>query len=1020
MNRIVVYFFLFLLSQPTFPSHAQQNKIDSLEKQLANMPADTNRVILLNKLTYQYFTWGTDTSKTKSYAQQCLQLAHQLRYNYGIGQAYTALGNYYYSRNQNPEALKQYEMALPFYQRAGRKRGLAVIYSNIASVTEYMGNYTKAMEYYLKSTRIAEELDDKGAIGRNLSAIGLLRLSQKKYEDALRYLFQALSVHKSNQDNIMKAHTLNTIGEVYLQRKQYDKALQYLNQSLLLGDSLGLAQGKIDCYNSLGHVYSCLKQYDQAFNFYQNALVLAEPQGHYQSMSIALEGMAEVYQEKGDLTKAVVYFKRSLELAETNKLAQQKLEAHQGLTAAYAQLKDYYQAYFHQSKLLSLKDSLYNHENDQKIAQLEASYEIDKKQVEIELLHKDQQRALLFRNAILMGLLGTLVIIGLIVNRQRLKNRKNRLLLEKSEEITTKNTQLELQAEVMSKQADELAISNAQLAQQASQLQKFDRVKSNFFTNISHEFRTPLTLIITPLEKLMSDTLNNSQIQKHYQLIDWNARHLLYLINQLLDFSKLEAGSLKVQLIRSDVNQSLKVATYAFASLAESKNIQLHFQSGYQTIHALFAPDILDKILNNLLSNAFKFTPPGGQVKVGINLQHTPDSTTKLGDQITNWNLEITVTDTGIGIPAGQIGHIFNRFFQVDGSQIREQQGTGIGLSLVKELLALQQGSILVKSEVGSGTEFTVYLPLVECNFEINHSTEQSKAESGYILLNQEENTQQELESLPVQTEPNEHYPVMLLIEDNDEVRKFILESFQDEFQVVEASNGTEGLKIARKVIPDIILTDRMMANMDGMEVCRQLKTDERTSHIPVIMLTAKASEESKIEGLETGADDYILKPFRMQELKVRVKNLIEQRKKLRERFTREVKIQPRDIAITSADEAFLNKAIRLIEEHMSDTDFTVETFVQKIALSRVQLHRKLKALTNQSTSEFIRSIRLKRAAVLLEQQYGNIAEVMYEVGFNNKSYFANNFRKMFGVNPSDYHSYITQAGRIDTTEKAE
>jgi DNA-binding response OmpR family regulator len=249
------------------------------------------------------------------------------------------------------------------------------------------------------------------------------------------------------------------------------------------------------------------------------------------------------------------------------------------------------------------------------------------------------------------------------------------------------------------------------------------------------------------------------------------------------------------------------------------------------------------------------------------------------------------------------------------------------------------------------------------------------------------------------------------VVEDNPEVREFIGDNFRNEFRVEQASNGQQGLQMARTLIPDLIITDRMMPLMDGMALCRLLKTDERTSHIPLVMLTAKASENSKIEGLETGADDYILKPFSVQELTIRVKNLIGQRKQLRERFSREVKLQPKDIAITSADEVFLQKAIRLIEQHMTDTDFSVETFVHEIGMSRMQLHRKLKALTDQSTTEFIRSIRLKRAASLLEQHFGNVAEVMYEVGFNNVSYFASNFRKMFGVNPSDYPSSSSTKG---------
>jgi DNA-binding response OmpR family regulator len=452
--------------------------------------------------------------------------------------------------------------------------------------------------------------------------------------------------------------------------------------------------------------------------------------------------------------------------------------------------------------------------------------------------------------------------------------------------------------------------------------------------------------------------------------------------------------------------QRIKLAAYSFASLAESKQIQIHFSSEYRTIQALFDPDILDKILNNLLSNAFKFTPSQGSVTVVVSLQKWGELVAGETSREKASLLQVEVIDTGIGIREEQKVRVFDRFYQVDGAQPRQQPGTGIGLALVRELVELQQGTITLQSEAGKGTRFTVQLPLNECDFELETPTHTTSG--GFIRVGSanQESSDSELFLPEVPTEGNEKNPLMLLVEDNDEVLGFLRESFRHEFRLAEASDGTSGLKLAQQQIPDIIITDRMMPGMDGIAFCYQVKTDERTSHIPVIMLTAKASEESKIEGLETGADDYILKPFSLHELSVRVKNLIDQRKKLRERFTREVKLQPKDVAITSADEVFLQKAIRVIEAHMSDTDFSVETFVHEIAMSRVQLHRKLKALTDQSTSEFIRTMRLKRAAALLEGQYGNIAEVMYEVGFTNVSYFASSFKRMFGVTPSEYVSY--------------
>lgn len=990
------------------PLRAQQAQIDSLERLLAHTPADTNRVLLLSDLSNQYKNWGSDQEKTRSYAEQCMRLAYQLDYTLGKGKAHNALGNYYYNGNKSQQAVKQYQIALQYFRQAGRKRELALVSGNLAVVTEDMGNYTKAMEYYLNCNRFAEQIGDTALVGTNLSHMGIFMLNQKKHEEALRYLFKALPIHEKVQNGRLKAFTLNTVGLVYLERKQYDKAQPYLYECLRLCDSLRLDFVQVNCYNNVGMLHFFLQQYEQALGYFGKVLVLGKQLGTTQSMAIALRGTADVYRKTDQTARAITYYKKSLQLAEAHQLAQDKMFAHEGLVQAYAQTQDYNQAYLHQSKLMALKDSIFSRENDRKIAQLQASYAVEKKQAEIALLQQDRRQQIWARNTIVAGLLVSLLITGLVVNRQRLKIRQNRLLVEKSREIAGKNELLERQAAVLASQAEQLTFTNTQLARQSAlleeqthRLQELDQVKSRFFTNISHEFRTPLTLILAPLEKLLAGRVEAGQMQNHYRLIDRHARRLLQLINQLLDFSKLEAGSLQTDCIRGDVYQRVRIATFAFASLAESTGVALRFVSGYRSIEGLFDPDMLDKILNNLLSNAFKFTPCGGTVTVSVSVREPEGPAVgTAGPEKQPW-LAIAVSDTGPGIPADQQERIFDRFYQAPGLPHPEQAGTGIGLALVRELVALQGGSIAVASEAGRGARFTVQLPLAECHYEMSETAEAPPVRAE---ANAHEDAPAAYRSAPdVPAEAKEKYPLMLVVEDNDEVRGFIRENFLNQFRLVEAADGDAGLKMAQREIPDIIITDCMMPKMDGVTLCRHIRTDERTSHVPVIMLTAKADSESKMEGLETGADDYIPKPFSLHELSVRVKNLIAQRQRMRERFSREVKLQPKDIAITPADEVFLNKAILLIEAHMADTDFSVETLVHEIGMSRVQLHRKLKALTDQSTSEFIRTIRLKRAASLLEGQYGNISEIMYEVGFNNVSYFASSFRKMFGVNPSEY-----------------
>jgi len=357
------------------------------------------------------------------------------------------------------------------------------------------------------------------------------------------------------------------------------------------------------------------------------------------------------------------------------------------------------------------------------------------------------------------------------------------------------------------------------------------------------------------------------------------------------------------------------------------------------------------------------------------------------------------VKDSGKGIPPEQFEKIFDRFYQVE--EQKEGGGTGIGLSLTRELVNLLQGKIRVESTPGKESCFTVTFPVGKDHLKKNEYVMLKPGEKQERVLIPELMEEEE-RAIPEEFE-EDGKPILLVVEDNADVRAHIHENLHTEFHILEAEDGEVGLKKATEKIPDLVVTDLMMPWMDGVEMCKRLKTDELTSHIPVIMLTAKANVESKIEGLETGADDYITKPFNIAEMKARITNLIEQRKKLRERFSQEIKLEPKDIAITSADVKFLDRAIAIIEGHMGDFEFDAATFQEEMNMSRSQLFRKLRALTDQSSTEFIRSIRLKRAANLIEQGFGNVAEVTYEVGFNNLSYFAKCFKEVYGVSPSEY-----------------
>jgi signal transduction histidine kinase/ligand-binding sensor domain-containing protein/DNA-binding response OmpR family regulator len=534
---------------------------------------------------------------------------------------------------------------------------------------------------------------------------------------------------------------------------------------------------------------------------------------------------------------------------------------------------------------------------------------------------------------------------------------------------------------------------------EAQRMHELDRMKIRFFTNISHEFRTPLTLIIAPVEKLIKNTID-PELGKQYVLINRNARRLLNLVNQLLDFRRMEVQEFKLNLLQADIIPFIRDIADSFSDISEKKNIQLSVISPIESLITYFDPDKLEKILFNLLSNAFKFTGETGSVKVELN---TIDAGTEPSNELpykTGKYLQIKVIDTGIGIVKEKHEKIFERFFQNDIPGNMVNQGSGIGLAITKEFVKLHEGVITLNSEPGKGSCFSVYLPLKDSWYRKENITPvgtevgiDGKVASMVPIGESEEPAK------------NSKRPLLLLVEDNEDFRFYLKDNLKQPFQIAEAPNGQEGLKLACSLIPDLIVSDVMMPLMDGMEFCKRVKSDQRTSHIPVILLTAKAASDQVVTGLQTGADDYITKPFNFEILLSRIKNLLTQRDLMRKSFARHVEINPSEITVTSLDEKLIHKAIALVENHISDAGFSVEDLSKELGMSRVHLYKKLLSITGKSPIEFIRTIRLKRAALLLKKSQLTISEIAYQVGFNNPKYFTKYFKGEFNVLPSQYVS---------------
>jgi len=536
---------------------------------------------------------------------------------------------------------------------------------------------------------------------------------------------------------------------------------------------------------------------------------------------------------------------------------------------------------------------------------------------------------------------------------------------------------------------------------QATHLAEVDRLKSRFFANISHEFRTPLTLILGPIEKIRALT-PSKEIDQSLRMMKRNAHQLLRLINQLLDLSKLEAGAMKLQASLGNIVPVIKGVAYSFKSSAGLRKIDLNVSIEEEDIQIYFDKDKVEKILTNLLANAFKFTPDGGRIGVMVEIvdRRGADNRAPTADKYSS--VIITITDTGTGIPADKLPHIFDRFYQVDDSSTRQQGGTGIGLALVKELVEMHHGTINVTSQIRVGTEFTVSLLLGREHLRPDEIVE-GKLEEGSTMMTGEEIGERTAIFPELETTPDHESgkPIILVAEDNADVREYIKENLSASYQIMEAGDGTAGIEKALDIIPDLIISDVMMPKQDGYELCRILKNDEKTSHIPIILLTAKAASENKIEGLQTGADDYLIKPFEPKELVVRVNNLIEQRQHLREKFSTGFVIKPGEVTVSSLDNSLLKRIMEVVEKKMGDENFSVEELAQSVCLSRRHLNRKLSALTNLSPTEFIQYMRLHRARNLLVKKAGSVAEIAFQVGFSSPSYFSSCFLKRFGFLPS-------------------
>ena len=543
--------------------------------------------------------------------------------------------------------------------------------------------------------------------------------------------------------------------------------------------------------------------------------------------------------------------------------------------------------------------------------------------------------------------------------------------------------------QVLNRKSYENEISALDSLSEVQRVKDLAEIKTKFFANISHEFRTPLTLISGPLSQAEKENQgsNSSEVKmrkQSFEIVKKNADRLQTLVNQLLDLSKLENSHVHLSLTSGSLMQFIRSVVFSYESMAERKSINFNSNFSKEIEYAFFDKDKLEKIISNLISNAFKYTPKNGSISISVTTE--------------DHFFTFEIIDSGKGINKNDMDKIFERFYRVEGS---EEKGTGIGLALVKELVNLHNGFINVSSTIGEGTSFKIRLPY----------TLKYLPENRHILNENEviHDRQQSVEPIEYGTKVDQpstsiilnDRPLALIVEDNEDLRTYISEIISKEYEVIKAVDGNQGERMAFEHIPDIIISDVMMPKKDGYQLCNSLKKNQKTSHIPIIMLTAKAGQQNKIDGLSQGADAYLTKPFQAEELLIRMKNLLETRKRMWEQFQSLDLSLVKDMSLKSMDDLFFQEVIHVIKENLDNELLSVEDLAREVGFSRSQLHRKLKAITNKSANQLIVEMRLNEAKRMLEQKTGTVSEIAFSVGYSSLPYFTKSFKKQFGTLPS-------------------
>ncbi len=974
------FLILFLFFSITLYS---QTKLDSLKQELSLQNADSTRVKLLLELFHEYqqdsiqkaetiILEAIELSKTsrndyltvegyKRYGdflriqsredsaiavhRASIKLAEKNGFLEGKSDALVGMGNSYWQKGDFDQAIALYEENIVLTKKTKDLGRMSRSYVGLGAIHSQSGDYTKAMEYFTMASKNFLQLKDERNYAVAIGNIGYIQRSLENYESAVQYFKITDSVYTKLNNVSGQAFSAYNLSVVYKNIGKLDSAIFFNTKGRELYTQLGYKKRVSYCYFTLGEIYRKQENFQDALKSYRQSLEISQAVDDSVQIGYSSMAVADMYGELKDDENSITYLDNAAKVANALKLDILAMDIHERLAKRYARTGNTDQAYRNLQEFVVLKDSLYTKEKRELGSEIEAKYQNEQKTKEIALLASEKELQTLQlnkreneRNAIIALALLALLSAVLAYNQYRIKKRSNK------------------------------------------ELQHLDKLKSNFFANISHEFRTPLTLIKGPIEHLEQNP-DDHLMRADIKMIRRNTNKVLSLVNQLLELSRIDQGKLQLKPTEGDIYKFLSTAASSFNSHAAQRNMDYRVTIPEGFLWASFDRDKLEKVVYNLLSNAFKFSQDHEFVGFSANY--------------VNEELIIKVSDSGRGISEEKLPFIFDRFYQVDGGTTKDREGSGIGLSLSKDLVELMDGTITVSSEEGKGTFFTIQLPIEQIK------TRQADRNLSKTAMHPADSRSS---AFDLNKEDQRDLPQILLVEDNEDMRQFIKGILLKKYRIHEAMNGQEGMEQAISKTPSLIITDLMMPKMDGIELCKKLKTNLETSHIPIIMLTARAGIGNKIEGLESGADEYLTKPFDADELDVRVKNLVAQRLRLRDYYDKkELKIDPDKIATSSLDKKFLEGLLALLEAEYMNPNFGVPEIQKGMAMSRSQLHRKLRALTGESPSEVLRNFRLKRAAQLLSQKADTVTQIAYQVGFNNLSYFAKCFKELYGVSPSAY-----------------